>query len=379
MEATPAGDAHTRVLTRHAAAVGTPHVVIDAPGRVNLIGEHTDYNDGYVAPVALAMGTTVAASRIAGDHLRVTAAGFGNTVIDLADPMRDVPEWAQHIAGCVAACAHHGIDVAASALTIDTDLPVGAGVSSSAALEIAVLSALASLAGHEITPTAIALLAQKVENDWVGVPSGIMDPLVIAGARAGHAMVIDCADLTATHTPVNDDIAIAVLDTGTRRRLADGAYAERRHACERAAATLGVASLRAADLDAVNTLSDLVLRRRARHVVTENARVHQLMAAVADGDTATMRAVMAAGHASLRDDFEVSSPALDAMVTTAVDAPGCVGARMTGGGFAGCAVALVHREAIAAFTTAVLDGYASGDDRARVWCGPPAAGATIST
>ena len=372
--------AHQRALDLHRARYGTtPTRVASAPGRVNLIGEHTDYNDGYVAPVALAMGTTVAASRITGGHLRVTAAGFGDTVIDLADPMRNVPEWAHHIAGCVAACAHHGIDVAASALTIDTDLPVGAGVSSSAALEIAVLSALASLAGHEITPTAIALLAQKVENDWVGVPSGIMEPLVIASARAGHAMVIDCADLTATHTPINDDIAIAVLDTGTRRRLADGAYADRRHACERAAATLGVASLRAADLDAVDTLSDPVLWRRARHVVTENARVHQLMAAVADGDTASMRAVMAAGHASLRDDFEVSSPALDAMVATAVDAPGCVGARMTGGGFAGCAVALVQRDAIAAFTTAVLDGYASGDYRARVWCGPPAAGVTVST
>jgi len=378
MEATPAGDARTRVLTRHAAAVGTPHVIVNAPGRVNLIGEHTDYNDGYVAPVALAMGTTVAASRITGGHLQVTATGFGDTVIDLADPMRDVPEWAHHIAGCVAASAHHGIDVAPCALTIDTDLPVGAGVSSSAALEIAVLRALASLAGHEITPTAIALLAQTVENNWVGVPSGIMDPLVIAGARAGHAMVIDCADLTVTHTPINDDIAIAVLDTGTRRRLADGAYAERRHACERAAATLGIASLRTADVDAVNTLSDPVLQRRARHVVTENARVHQLMAAVADGDTATMRAVMAAGHASLRDDFAVSSPALDAIVATAVAAPGCVGARMTGGGFAGCAVALVHREATAAFTTAVLDGYAGGDYRARVWCGPPAAGVTIS-
>jgi galactokinase len=193
MEATSAGDARTRVLTRHTATVGAPHVIVNAPGRVNLIGEHTDYNDGYVAPVALAMGTTVAASRITGDHLRVTAAGFGDTVINLADPMRDVPEWAHHIAGCAAACARHGIDVAASALTVDTDLPVGAGVSSSAALEIAVLSALASLAGHEIDPITIALLAQKVENDWVGVPSGIMDPMVIAGARHQVEMVTPAA------------------------------------------------------------------------------------------------------------------------------------------------------------------------------------------
>jgi galactokinase len=228
-----------------------------------------------------------------------------------------------------------------------------------------------------MAPIEIARLGQRVENEVVGLPSGIMDQFISAGAVAGHASLMDCRSLTLTPTPLPSGVVVAIMDTGTRRRLAEVAYGERRAACERAAAELGVAALRDATVAQVATLHDPVVRRRAHHIVTENARTLAAAEAMRSGDAAELGRLMSASHASLRDDYEVSGAALDAIVEAAMASPGCLGARMTGGGFAGCAVALVDAASIDAFTAAVIDGYRFEEHRAIVWSCAPAAGASL--
>lgn len=367
-----------RASARHHVRWGSPDLVVRAPGRVNLIGEHTDYNAGHVVPAAIEAATAVAVSAT-GDTASVVvdAEGFGTVTIDVANPLSVDATWAHHVAGCIGVLSESGHNVGGHAITIDTDIPVGAGVSSSAALIVAVLTALHFRDPRPDTAIELARCAQRVENDWVGVPSGIMDQLVIAGAVADCAMHIDCRDLAIDHVPVSDDVVIAVVDTGTRRRLVDGAYADRRDACLRAAAQLGITSLRDAEPGDLSALDDVVAHRRARHVVTENARVVDFIAALHAGDTAAIGALMAESHRSLRDDFEVSSPALDDIVMAATRAPGCIGARMTGGGFAGCAVALVYADATVAFGDAVRSAYNSSDRHCAVWFSRPSAGVSI--
>lgn len=204
-----------------------------------------------------------------------------------------------------------------------------------------------------------------------------MDQFISAGAVAGHASLMDCRALTLTPTPLPDGVVVAIMDTGTRRRLAEVAYGERRAACERAVAELGVAALRDATVDQVASLQDPVVRRRAHHVVTENERTLAAVEAMRRGDAAELGRLMSASHVSLRDDYEVSGPGLDAIVEVAAASPGCLGARMTGGGFAGCAVALVEAAAIDAFTASVIERYRFEEHRATIWSCAPAAGASL--
>lgn len=374
------GPAVERAVTAHQRRWGAPDRVVRAPGRVNLIGEHTDYNEGFALPMALPFDTAIAMS----DHGDATAgvaeiasAGFGEVVIDpTADP-RSAVAWARHLAGVVSLLAGGGVPAGGWRATIDSDIAIGASLSSSAALEVAAISGLLARGGLQWSPIAVARLGQRVENEVVGLPSGIMDQFISAGAVAEHASLMDCRALTLTPAPLPDGVVVAVMDTGTRRVLAEAAYADRRTACQRAAAELGVESLRDATLDDVAAIADPVDRRRAHHVVTENWRTLGAVEAMRRDDSAELGRLMDESHASLRDDYEVSGAGLDAIVDIARAAPGCLGARMTGGGFAGCAVALVEAAEAESFAEAVVDRYRFSGHTARVWMCAPSAGASI--
>ncbi len=354
--------------------------MVRAPGRVNLIGEHTDYNDGFTLPMALPFDTVVAISDDGDPEVglvTIASNGFGEVIIDPRRDPRSVVTWARHIAGVISLLAEHGVATGGWRATIDTDIPTGASLSSSAALEVAVVIGLLHRADRVWPAIDVAKLGQRVENEVVGLPSGIMDQFISAGAVAGHASLMDCRALTLTPTPLPDGVAVAIMDTGTRRVLAEAAYGDRRAGCERAVAELGLPALRDATLGQLAAISDPVDRRRAQHIVTENLRTLAAAAAMRDGDVEALGRLMSESHVSLRDDFEVSGPGLDAIVDTAISAPGCLGARMTGGGFAGCAVALVRTGDAAEFERAVIDRYAYDGHTARIWLCEPAAGASI--
>jgi galactokinase len=376
----PEHTAATRAVADHRLRWGEPDLVVRAPGRVNLIGEHTDYNEGFTLPMALPFDTVIALSSD-GDStsgaVTIASEGFGSIVIDPSAGPHAVEGWAVHIAGVIGLITERGVPAGGWRATIATDIPTGASLSSSAALEVAVITALLARAGTEWTPIDIAQLGQRVENEIVGLPSGIMDQYISAGAVAGFASLMDCRALTLTPAPLPDGVVVAIMDTGTRRVLAEAAYGDRRAACERAALELGVPALRDATIQQVATIVDPVDRRRAHHVVSENQRTLDAVAVMHRGDVIALGRLMNESHVSLRDDFEVSGPGLDAIVEVALEAPGCLGARMTGGGFAGCAVALVRVDEAEIFERSILDRYAFDGHRARVWICAPAAGASV--
>ncbi|MGK2949682.1 MAG: galactokinase [Acidimicrobiales bacterium] len=308
-----------------------------APGRVNLIGDHTDHTGGLVLPMAIDLGTTVEGEP-EGEVVELRSDwtdAVARVPLDVADPTAVDPEWARYVAGVVAelrpAIGFRG--------TVSTTLPVGAGLSSSAALEIALALAL----GADGPPLALAQLGQRAEQTASSVPCGIMDQLASTAGVAGHALRIDCTSFEVTPVPLPEHLEVVVVDSGQRRSLAGSAYAERADACRVAQDEIG--PLRSATLTDVRSITDEVVRRRARHVVTENARVDAFAAALGAGDLQTAGEAMAESHASLRDDFEVSTPVLDALVARLARTPGVLGARLTGAGFGGCAVALVDRGA----------------------------------
>jgi galactokinase len=339
-----------------------------APGRVNVIGEHTDYNGGFVLPVAMEHTTRAAVGRR--DDGRVAFAslqGDGQVVeLDLADLKPGHPEgWAGYPAGVVVGLRERlagGVSV-----LVDTDVPVGAGLSSSAALTCSVAMALRDLAAPELHPQDLVELARGAENDFVGAPTGILDQSASVLCTAGHALFLDTRDLVSEQVPLDlaaAGLALLVIDSGVAHDHAEGGYGDRRRECEEAAARLGVALLREVDdVSALGALADgtpegEVLLRRARHIVTENARVLEVVAALrGDADPRTIGPVLTAGHVSLRDDFEISIPLLDACVEAAVGA-GAHGARMVGGGFGGSAIALVEAGAVGAVTAAVAERFA---------------------
>lgn len=366
--------AHERSVQRFRDRWGEPDLVVRAPGRVNLIGEHTDYNDGFTMPMALPFDTVVALGSVGDERtgtVTIDSGGFGEIELDPAGDAQRAPAWARHLAGVIAL-----VDVPAGGwrATIDTDIPTGASLSSSAALEVAAITALLARSGVERTPLEVARLGQRVENEVVGLPSGIMDQFISAGAVEGHASLMDCRALTLTPTPLPSGVVVAILDTATRRVLAEAAYGERRASCERAARDIGVSALRDATLDDLDRVADAIDLRRAHHVITENARTLAAADAMRADDADELGRLMSASHVSLRDDYEVSGPGLDRIVDVAGDAPGCLGARMTGGGFAGCAVALVRMADAAAFTADVVERYDHDGLTAQVWICAPAPG-----
>jgi galactokinase len=306
-----------------------------APGRVNLIGGHSDYTGGLVLPMAIDLGTTVTGELGGTEVVLISPLSPEPAVVplDVSDPAAVTPGWARYVAGVVAELQ----PAAGLQGQVTSTLPVGAGLSSSAALEVAVALAL----GFEGTPLELAQVCQRAEQRASGVPCGIMDQLASAAGVEGHALRIDCTALTVASIPVPDDVEVVVVDSGQRRELATSAYAERAAACQAAAQEIG--PLADATLADVERIADGTVRRRARHVVTENARVDRFCDAVRSGDRAAMSDLMAASHASLHDDFEVSTPALDALVAELVALDGVVGARLTGAGFGGCVVTIVER------------------------------------
>ncbi|HEX7211081.1 MAG TPA: galactokinase [Propionibacteriaceae bacterium] len=323
-----------------------PAGVWAAPGRVNVIGEHTDYNDGYVMPFALAQRVLVAAAPRHDHGWSVTSLNIPSTrTFHAGDLQPGMKGWQAYVAGVVWALAEAGYRIGAADLVLTSDVPNGAGLSSSAALECAVLTALADLNHLDISGLERAKLARRAENGFVGAPTGLMDQAAATLCTAGHALFFDCRTDAAEQVLLDtagDDLEILVLDTKTPHALVDSEYAARRASCEQAARLLGVPALRdVTDLGtALDELSDPVIRRRVRHVVTENARVLKAVDVLRAGRIADLAPLLDASHESMRDDFEITVPQVDLAVQTA-HTSGALGARMTGGGFGGCIIALV--------------------------------------
>ncbi|HYI62940.1 MAG TPA: galactokinase [Acidimicrobiales bacterium] len=311
-----------------------------APGRVNLIGDHTDHTGGLVLPMAVELATTVEGVR-GGDRVVLRSDHDPDPAVvplDVGDPAAVAPGWARYVAGVVAELRPPvGFEG-----TVSTTLPIGGGLSSSAALEVAVALALGA---DGADPRALARLAQRAEQRASGVPCGIMDQLASVAGRAGHALLIDCHSLDVVPVPLPARAEVVVVDSGQARALAGSAYAERAAQCRAAEAAIG--PLRRAAPGAEAAIADPVVRARARHVLTENTRVRATAEALAAGDLALVGAAMAESHASLRDDFGVSTPVLDALVSRLAATPGVHGARLTGAGFGGCVVALADPGALA--------------------------------
>lgn len=368
----------------------SPAGIARAPGRVNLIGEHTDYNDGFVLPMAIEHEVRVAFAPREDRSVRVHALDLGEeATFDLGelaglapeDGPRDEAGWVEYPRGVAWALLEDGADLAGMDAVFSGDVPRGAGLSSSAALELAFARAFAAASDLAWEPKRMAKLCQRAENAWVGVQSGIMDQLVSACGRAGNAVLIDCRSLDLESVPLPAGTRIVVLDTSTRRGLVGSAYNERRVQCEQAAEALGVDALRDVDTTTFEAKADHLdetVRRRARHVVTENARTREAALAMRRGDATRLGELMDASHESLREDFEVSSDALDAIVDCARRHPGCFGARMTGAGFGGCAVALVADSDVDSFVGSVALCYrqATGHE-ARIYVTEPNAGAGL--
>ncbi len=303
-----------------------------APGRVNLMGDHTDYTGGWVLPMALQLGTTVAFD-VGGSAVHLSSDACDSPAVvplDVEDPSRASPPWARYVAGVVASVrpADGGRG------RVSTTLPVAAGLSSSAALEVAVALSL----GFEGSPLELALLCQGAEQRASGVPCGLMDQLASAAGVAGHCLLIDCSSKAVTPVRIPDGVEVVAVHSGEARQLAGSAYAQRRADCEAAAAVVG--PLRDATPGCLARIVDGRARRRARHVLSENGRVLAFADALRHGDLVLAGRLMAESHLSLRDDFEVSTPALDALVARLQATRGVWGARLTGAGFGGCAVAL---------------------------------------
>lgn len=323
-----------------------PTGVWAAPGRVNLIGEHTDYNDGYVMPFALAHRVMIAAASRPGGSWSVTSLNNDSSrIFEVADLQPGMTGWPAYVAGVVWALRQAGHRVEGADLVLTSDVPEGAGLSSSAALECAVLTALADLNDLDIAGLDRAKLARRSENVFVGAPTGLMDQAAATLCTAGHALFFDCRTYDSEQVRfelASAGLEILVLDTKTPHALVDSEYAARRASCEEAARLLGVSALRdVTNLDAaLDQLPDTVIRRRVRHVVTENARVLEAVTALRAGRIADLAPLLDASHASMRDDFEITVPQVDLAVEVA-RASGALGARMTGGGFGGCIIALV--------------------------------------
>jgi galactokinase len=350
------------VATRFAEVYGhDPAGVWAAPGRVNLIGEHTDYNDGFVLPMAIERAVWMALRPRADARVEVHSLDFAESAAFTLDPLQHGgPPWAEYLKGTAWALEQAGHGLRGWEGVMASDVPIGAGLSSSAALELATARAFAAVGELPWSPGEMARLAQRAENGWVGVNCGIMDQMISAAGQAGHAVLIDCRSLQTRAVPLPAGTLVVILDTATRRGLVDSAYNERRQQCEAAAATLGIAALRdvsSAGLAAAEGRLDPLTFRRARHVVSENERTLAAADCMQRGDAAALGRLMDASHLSLRDDFQVSSPALDTLVEIARARPGCLGARMTGAGFGGCAVALVEAAAAADFTRETAAAY----------------------
>jgi galactokinase len=333
-----------------------PRWIVAAPGRVNLIGEHTDYNDGFVLPMAIDRYVVVGAdsSPPGAKEARLYSAALRQWATVAVEPpfAPGHVAWARYAEGVIAGCRGAGLRAGPFEAVVVSDVPHGGGLSSSAALEVAVATLIEAMTGAVLDPLQKALLCQRAEHDFAGVPCGIMDQCTSVMGQDGALLLLDCRSRTMSLTPLADpDVVALIVNSNVKHELNDGGYAARRRQCEQAAAALGATALRDVEIDqleqARHRLGDETYRR-ARHVITENARTIAAAEAIRRGDWPTIGRLMVASHASLRDDFEVSCEELDLLVALATDgaASGVIGSRMTGGGFGGCTISLVRRQAL---------------------------------
>jgi galactokinase len=366
-----------------------PAVVARAPGRVNLIGEHTDYNEGFVLPVALEPCTRVAAGPRGDGCICAVACDLEEEAVWPVDAWcrADCPHWTSYIAGVVVLLRARGAPLIGCNLIITSDVPVGSGLSSSAALEVSAAKALAALSGDAIDGTTLADLCGEAERRFAGVPCGIMDQYVSVLARADTAFLLDCRARSWEHVPLDlDEHVLVIVNSGVRHELAAGEYAKRRRECAAAVEYLrqwdpAVRALRDVDSAAVAAHTarlDPIAAKRARHVISENARTIQMADALRKRDWAEIGRLMAASHRSLRDDYEVSCRELDRLVEIVSEVPGVVGARMTGGGFGGCIVAIADRACLPEIASALREGYdGAGHGRSSILLSRAGGGAAI--
>ena len=337
-----------------------------APGRVNLIGEHTDYNGGFVLPMATEAGLVLAARPRSDRRVRVASRTMGESFeLSLDEPIaKDPPRWSLYVRGVLAGLLARGLALPGFDAVITGNLPPGSGLSSSAALEVGTATLVEALAQATLEPLEKALLCQQAEHEFAGVPCGIMDQFAVVFARPGHLLLLDCRSLHKEPVALaGDDVAVLVINSMVRHQLAGGEYAVRRRQCQEAAALLGAGSLRDVTIDQVRSARDRlpdVLFRRALHVTTENDRTLAAAAAIRRGDWPALGQLLYASHQSLRDDYEVSCAELDLIVSLAqaIGEPGGVfGCRMTGGGFGGCAVALVRTAELDPIAALIAERY----------------------
>ncbi len=370
-----------------------PRWIVAAPGRVNVIGEHTDYNDGFVLPMAIERYAIMAAdaplpgSVSAASQISIWDIQFDEkATIDISAPVtKGTPKWSNYIRGVLCGFQNRGVKIPALDIAFMSTVPLGGGLSSSAALEVCTATLMEAATGKAIDPIEKALLAQKAEHDFAGVPCGIMDQFISALGREGHLLLLDCRTRQTQLVPMSDpSVALLVINTNVKHELSGGEYAERRAQCEEAARNLGVKSLRDVTADQLEKgkakLSELVFRR-ARHVIGEIERTLHAAEGIRQSNWPTVGQFMYASHAALRDDYEVSCKELDDVVEIAEDIGyrgGVYGCRMTGGGFGGCCVALVKADAVEAISKKIAADYKSRTGiEATIFASRPAAGATI--
>lgn len=343
-----------------------PAWLVAAPGRVNLIGEHTDYNDGFVLPMAIDRYVVMAAGPATGENFNAYSLDLEEVRSFRAEGPRgiDSGDWTNYIRGVVAGCQVAGLWAGPLNLALQSRVPIGGGLSSSAALEVATATVLEAATGLTLDRKKKAYIAQQAEHEYAGVPCGIMDQFASVFCQQDHLMLLDCRSAEPQMVPFTDPaIAVLIVNSNIRHELTGGEYAERRSQCEEVAARLGVPALRDADmaqLEGIRAQLDDVLLRRARHVISENARTLEAAEAFSNGQWERAGALMTASHASLRDDFEVSCPELDILVDLALEIGregGVYGSRMTGGGFGGCTVTLARRDDLEAIIEVVQQRY----------------------
>ncbi|MGA9451269.1 MAG: galactokinase [Verrucomicrobiia bacterium] len=367
-----------------------PRWIAAAPGRVNLIGEHTDYNDGFVLPMAIERYTVIAADRPSGDTKQIrllSTLGDKPASIDLTGAVKPFPKgtWANYPAGVIAGFLARGLNPGGFDATIHSTVPLGGGLSSSAALEVATATLLEAITGKRLDPVEKALLCQKAEHEFAGMPCGIMDQFISVMGRKNHLLLLDCRSRQTELVPLDDpSVAVLIVNTNVKHNLTGSEYPTRRKQCETAAKILGVPSLRDATADALEdakTRMDEVVYRRARHVIGEIERTVHAAEGIRASNWPTVGQLMYASHYSLRDDYEVSCTELDAVVeiAEAIGIKGGVyGCRMTGGGFGGCTVALVKADTVEAISKKVAADYKTRTAiEATIFSSRPAAGATV--
>jgi|ERR1700733_3383532 len=356
-----------RSFSRQFPAHKTPARIFRAPGRTNIIGEHTDYNDGFVLPAAIDRATQLAIAPRHDHVLNIHSEHFNEAIQFNLDEINAAPRkhWSDYVRGVAILLQNSGILVRGADILIRSDVPLGAGLSSSASLEVATAFALLAQANRELPKLEIAQLCQRAENEFVGAHVGIMDQFVSCFGQSNHVIFLDCRSLAHQAVPLPTNIRLIMCNTMVKHEIASGAYNERRKNCEEAVAILkkvipNIRALRDVTSDQLQKHAQLlseILYRRARHVVTENARVLAARKALINNDLESLGALMQKSHASLRDDYEVSCNELDVMVDLANNFPGCIGSRMTGGGFGGCTINLVLTTQVEQFAIQIREGY----------------------